>query len=211
MCGATAEQKSMQAKQAAFYDVMTKNYNEAFGKHAAILDAMTAVLKPIVDKGPNQRGFSAEERTALDTKATESTAQNFSHAREAMANSIASRGGSDFIPSGVDLQIGEDLAAVGAQQKTALDNQIELADWDTGRKQWSAATAALGGVASEFNPTGISNSANNAGEAAATTANQIAAASNSIWGSVIGGLSGIAGAAVGGWTGGKAGKKSGGD
>lgn len=201
MCGPTGEQKALEAKQAAFYDTMTKHYEDVYGKQSAILGELTKVLQPIVDKGPSQRGFSDAEHTALETTAKESTANNFAQAETALNENIAARGGSDFLPSGADLQLKEGLVATGAAAQSQQELGIETADWEQGRSNWQAATGALGGVANQFNPNGTASVANESGSAAGTTANQIAEASNSMWGSVIGGLSGIAGSAVGGWAG----------
>jgi hypothetical protein len=199
MCGATHEQKDLQAKQAAFYDDLRAEQKVVFGKHQAILDKLTEIFMPILEKGPSQRGFADAESTALKTQALESTTRNYQHASETLEEQLAARGGSDFVPSGADAELRADLAARGAQARTDLDSQIEVADWEAGRKNWSAAAGVLGGVATELNPNATANSATGAGSAAGETANQIAQASNSIWGSVIGGISGIAGQAVGGW------------
>lgn len=201
MCGATQEQKDMQRKQAAFYDDMSSNYKAVFGQQQAILARLTAIFQPTVDKGPSQRGFSTEERNALETASTENVAHNYADAKTEMQQQIAARGGSDFIPSGGDLELHSEIDAMGAADRASQQNKIEQADWATGRQNFMHATGVLGGVASELNPIGTSNAATGAGSAAADTANQIAMASNSMWGSVIGGLSGIAGAAVGGWAG----------
>jgi hypothetical protein len=199
MCGASSEQKSLEAKQAAFYDTMTAQYKVAFAKSSAILDSLTKVFQPIFDKGPNQRGFSDEQRTDLKTMATESVAKGYAGAQRTLQGQLAARGGSDFIPSGADTQMSEGLSALAANERSALNLQIEQADWAAGLDLWKTAAGGLGGVAAQWDPTGMGNMATNAGNAAANTANQIAAADNSIWSSVIGGLSGVAGAAVGGY------------
>jgi hypothetical protein len=201
MCGATQEQKEMQASQAKFYNELTAHYDQVFGQQQAILAALTAQFKPILDAGPSQRGFSQEQRDALETQATETVANNFGAAKKALEENLAARGGDAFLPSGSDVELEEQIAAQAAADRTSQQNQITQADYAQGHNNWQFATGALSQVASELNPIGTSTAATGAGEAAATTANQIAAASNSIWGSVIGGLSGIAGQAVGGWAG----------
>jgi hypothetical protein len=202
MCGATQEQKQMQASQAKFYDEMTANYKAVFGQQQAILAALTAQFKPILEAGPSQRGFSQEQRDAMETASIENVGRNFAHAKQTLEENLAARGGDDFLPSGADTQLETELSATAAEDRSSQQNQIVQADYNQGHQNWAFATGALSQVANELNPVGTSNSATGAGEAAATTANQIAQASNSIWGSVIGGLSGIAGQAVGGWAGG---------
>lgn len=200
MCGATPAQENLETQQAAFYKTMTDQYNTVFGESQAILSNLTKIFTPIVQAGPGQRGFSDEERASLDTTATETTASNYANAQRTLNESLASRGGSDFIPSGEETQLNEGLLATEAGDRSALENQIEQADFETGRQNWAAATEGLAQVSGQENPANFANATTNAGEAAGTTANQIAEASNSLWGAAIGGLSGIAGAAVKGWT-----------
>lgn len=212
MCGATAAQEQLQVKQANFYDQMTASYKTVFGKQQVILDTLTSMFKPILDKGPNQRGISPEARTSMETASIENVGHNYAHAEKELQEQIAARGGNDFLPQGGDLQLHSDISTLAAADRASQQNKIEQADWATGRDLWKHATGVLGDVASQLNPNATSTAATGAGSAAAETANQIAMASNSMWGSVIGGLSGIAGAAVGGWAQGKAGGgKSGGN
>lgn len=199
MCGATDQQKDLQAKQAAFYDTLTAHYKEAYGNESSILAELTKIYKPIFDKGPGQAGFGAEERTALETNATERTAQSVKQAAQFLHGEEAARGGSDFIPNGQEGQVDATLAMTALNERTSLQNQIIMNDYDTGRKLWAAAGEGLMGTARTYDPNAAAAVANSAGEAAGKTANEIAQADNSIWSTVIGGLSGIAGAAVGGW------------
>jgi hypothetical protein len=199
MCGASSEQEHMYSEQSKFYDTLTSQYKIAFGESSAILKALTKVFQPIFDKGPNQRGFSDEQRTDLHTTVTEGVAKGYAGAQRTLNEQRAARGGSDFIPSGADVQQNEGLTALAADERAGLDLQVEQADWQAGLDLWKTAAGGLGGVAAEWNPTGMANAATGAGNAAANTANQIAAANNSVWQSVVGGLTGIAGAAVGGY------------
>lgn len=202
MCGATPEQKSLETQQAAFYKQMTDQYASVFADRKNILDALTATFKPILDKGPGQRGFSDAERTDLDTNADVNVATNFANAKKTLQDDLAARGGSDFIPSGGDVQAGENLDAFAAGERSNLKTQIDEQDYATGRDNFLTATNALSGEANMLNPAGFAEATTGAGGAASKTANDIAAADNSVWSSVIGGISGIAGAAVGGWAGG---------
>lgn len=199
MCGASSQQDQMFAAQSAFYTQMTQQYNTIFGKNQAILDSLTSTFEPILKAGPNQRGFSQDEHDTLDTQANESVSNNFAAAKRSLGENLAARGGSDFLPSGVDEQLEGGIDATAATEKSNLDNQIEMADFETGREEFHNAANVLGGVAAQDSPVAFANATTGAGSAAANTADQIAAEDNSIWSTVIGGVSGIAGAAVGGW------------
>jgi hypothetical protein len=207
MCGATHEQKDLQAKQAQFYDEMTSEYKQRYGKEQAIYDTLTSIFKPILEAGPSQRGFSDAERTALDTNSIEATARNFNAAKGNIQREIAARGGSDFIPSGGDLQLSSTLDAAAAADRSNAARSIEAADWELGHQHWQTAAGVLGGVAAGQNVVGFANAATGAGDSASKTANDIAAASNSVFSTIVGGLSGVAGQALGGWAQGQASKK----
>lgn len=196
MCGATDQQNEMYSAQKTFYDTMTKNYNIAFGSAKEILDTLTAGLKPIFDAGPHQRGFSPEQRTAIDTVATESVAKGYEHAAATLNENLAARGGSDFIPSGADSALRMGLSGMAANERADLGLKIEQADWQTGTDLWQRAANGLQGVAAQWDPNGYSASATNAGNAASNTATQIAASENSLWTAAIGAVGGIAGQAV---------------
>ena len=58
---------------------------------------------------------------------------------------------------------------------------------------WGEAIKGTEALAAGWNPNAFSSSAVNAGNSAASMANTIAQQQNSIWGSVLGGLGGIAG------------------
>lgn len=201
MCGASSQQEDMYGQQAAFYKEMTAHYTEVFGKEQGILDELTATFEPILKAGPNQTGFSDAERTTLNTQATEGVATNYAKAKQALGDDLGARGGSDFIPAGSDTQMQERLAATGAAEKSSLENKITMDDYKAGHDNWQTAVNVLGGVAAQENPNGTAGAATSAGTAAADTANQMAMADNSMWSSVIGGLSGVAGAATGAWVG----------
>lgn len=201
MCGDNREQGRIYKAQADFYDTMTAQYKEVFGKQQAILDDLTAKFKPIVDAGPNQRGFSKEEHTLLDTGATEGVANNFASVKKSLGEELAARGGSDFIPSGADTQLSAGIDAVAAAERSNLQNKIEMADFAAGKENWNTAINVLSGTAGMLNPVGYSEAATGAGNSAANTANEMAKADNSMWGGVMGMIGGVAGAAVGGWAG----------
>lgn len=199
MCGSTSQQDEMYASQSAFFKEMSDHYSVVFGKQQNILDQLTTAMEPFLKAGPSQTGFSTEERTALDTQATDAVAANYAKAKEALGDTIGARGGDEFIPSGGDLQLQGELAASGAQEKSDLENKIITDDYKAGHENWEAAVNTLGGVASQQNANDTSRATTGAGSAAADTANEIAAASNSVWSAAIGAVGGVAGQAAGNW------------
>lgn len=195
MCGASSEQRNIEKSQAAFYDEMTTEYKSVFGKNQAILSALTKAFQPILEAGPNQKGFSDEEFKNLNSQAVTGTGQNYSKAAAALgAVQGAEGGGTAYIPSGAKHQQQAQLAESAASNESSIESNILAADYATGRENYYHAADALGGVAAGLNPTGYANAATGAGNAAANTANEITNASNSWMNLVAGGLGSVASA-----------------
>lgn len=211
MCGASREQKDMYAKQSAFYDVMTKQYQTVFGEQQAVLSQLTDVFKPIIAAGPDQEGFGPEEKAALQTVTNENVGSNYKAATEALEEGIAGRQGSVVIPSGADEAMRARLAERAAATKSGIENSNTLADYETGRQKYAMAVSGMEDVAAQLNPVGFANATTGAGSAASKTATDIAQASNSIWNSVIGAIGGVASTAIGNWTKPKGGSSQGSD
>lgn len=196
MCGATHEQKDLEAQQANFYKTLQASYSTAFGASTAILDTLTKSFQPILAAGIGQEGFTPEEKQARLTQATEGTAADYRKAGEAMNENIAAAGGgNEFLPFGGATQAREELAASGAAEQASAENQIEQENFATGRENYLTAAQILGGVANQYNPAGFASAATGAGSAAGQTADSIANAGNA-W---MGALGGLTGSVVGGW------------
>lgn len=198
MCGASSQQKQIEASQAAFYDTLTSEYKTVFGQNQAILGTLTKSLEPILQAGINQQGFSPEELANLNNMATNQVGQNYANAKAAVSNAQAAEGGGNtYVPSGAKQQIQAGLAQSAAQQQSGEEQQITASNYATGRENYLSALQGLGGVAGMYNPTGYANAATGAGGAAAETANQITQANNSWMNLVAGGLGAAATAYAG--------------
>lgn len=203
MCGASSQQKDIEKQQAAFYQQLTQQYGVTFSENQSILKSLTKAFTPILEAGPNQRGFSDEERANLNSQAVTGTGRNYAKASAALgAIQGAEGGGTAFIPSGAKHQQQLQLASSAAQNESDIQSNIVAADYSTGRDNYFRAAGALGGVAGELNPIGFANAATGAGGAAAETANQITQASNS-WMNLVSGALGSASQAAGAYYGAK--------
>lgn len=192
--GPSEEEKNLQAKQAEFYDTLTKDYKAAFDHQTAILQAMDKAWMPILDAGINQYGFSTAEDKTLRSQAIEGTAQSFKNAQVALNNrnvSPAGPGGEEIIPSGATAQLNEELAAGTASTESNQLLDITKAGYQTGRQNYIAASEALGGVAKSYDPTAYISGANQAGSGAFSSADIInkEQQASSAW-SVVGGVLG---------------------
>ncbi|MCU1305167.1 MAG: hypothetical protein JWQ87_5451 [Candidatus Sulfotelmatobacter sp.] len=198
MCGASSAQVGLQNSQIAFYNQLTSQYSTIFGQSQGILSALTKAFEPILAKGPNQEGFSAAEKTALESQATTGVGENYSKAQAALATQQgAEGGGNSFIPAGAQEQQKAQLAQSAAQLQSSEDLGITQANYAQGRQNYQFAAGELGGVAAQLNPTGFANSATGAGGAASTTANEVSQANNSWMQLVSGAIGSAAGAYAG--------------
>ena len=197
MSGASSAQEQLQTEQMNFYQTLTNEYQTTFGENQSILKSLTASFSPILQAGINQKGFSDAELTALNSQAVTGTGQAYKQAQTAVGDKLAAEGGGNtYIPSGAKTQVQEELASSAAQNIGNQELGIQENDYATGRQNYLEAAGILGGVASQYNPTGYAGAATNAGSAAETTANQINQENNSWVNAVVGGVTGLAGAAA---------------
>ena len=194
-CGASKEQKDIEQKQAGLMDQLTQQSQQIFGGSSQVFKDLTDSFAPIVAAGPNQRGFSLPEESALKSGAITNTGQAYRNASQAVREANAAvGGGNEYLPGGAE--IGRNIAVANKSAAETADalNKIDLANYDTGRQNYFQAAKGLAGAPEVFNPaTTAGNAATNSGEAAANTANQIAQENNSWVSAVVGGLGGIAG------------------
>jgi hypothetical protein len=199
MCGASSQQTQIEAQQAQYYSVLTQQAQQEFGQASKVFNDLYTAMAPIVAAGPNQQGFSAPELSSLNESAITGTSQAYTNAAQAVRQQQAAAGGREFIPSGATMQQNEIVAAQAAGQESSELNQIQQANYATGRQNYFTAAGDLAASTGTYNPaTGAAGAANQSGEAAATTANQIAQENNSWMQAVSGALGGIAGGVVSG-------------
>jgi hypothetical protein len=202
MCGSTSAQNNLQQEQADFYQQGMQQQATEYGEDQSILQQMQSTLTPIFQAGPNQYGFNASEQNALNTSATEGGASSYAQASKALNEQQAAEGGTSYLPGGAQTEAKEQLAASAAAQQAQAKTQITEAGYQQGYNQWQAAAQGLGETSSQLNPEGGENAATSAGEAAGTTANQIAQENNSWLAPVLGAAgaigTGIVGANPGG-------------
>jgi hypothetical protein len=205
MCGGSSStQNQINQQQLQFYQNLNSQYNTVFGQNQAITGALTSAFTPILNAGPGQQGYSPDELQALNTSATENIGQNYAQAQKATAQILAARGGgNDLLPSSVDANILAQNTNMAAAQRASAQNQITQSSYNQGNQNWLTAANVLGSTAGLLNPTSYAAQATGAGTAAASEANSINTANNSLWNAAIGSISNIAGQAAGGLNWGK--------
>ena len=194
MCGSTSAEKQTQSDQSAFYQDLANNYKTNFGQSQAITGALTKTFMPILNAGPSQEGYSPAEKTALDSQATEGTAQRYAQAQTATQQAMAAEGGGNaFLPSGGNAQLTAENANAAAGAEAAQRTNILTNDYATGRQNFQTAAQDLGETAGLVAPGQAASSATSAGSAASQTENNVANQQNSIWQAPFSAAAGIAG------------------
>lgn len=200
-CGATQGQKDVANQQLSAYQALQQQGQAVFGDSSSLFNDLRNSLAPIVAAGPGQEGFSPAEKSALQSQAITNTGNAYRNAKQAAGEAMAAQGGGNIgdVTGGSNAAINLGIAESAANQTSNELNQIDQADYATGRQNYENAVQGLGSSTGVFNPaTSAAEAATGSGTAAANTQNEIAQQDNSWVGAVTGALGGIAGAATGG-------------
>jgi len=200
-CGASQGQKDIANQQTSAYQAIQQQAQQVFGGSSKVFNDLVSSLSPIVAAGPNQEGFSPAEKSALQSAAITQTGQAYRNARQAVGESLAAQGGGNVgdVTGGSNTAINLGVAQSAANQTSSELNQIDQADYATGRQNYDNAVQGLSGSTNVFNPaTSMDTATTGSGTAAANTQNQIAEQDNSWVGAVSGALGNIGGVETGG-------------
>jgi hypothetical protein len=153
-CGPSGQEETAQAEQESLANQEASDFASRFGTQSGYMSTISKALEPIVSGGPNQEGFSAAEKANLETTNLNANAAANRNAAQSVGNALAGRGGggTSGLTSGVDQQIKASIASQSANATAAGQNQIEAADYATGRQQFDAATQGLESLAGLANP-----------------------------------------------------------
>lgn len=182
MCGPSSSEKSIQASTQNFGSQMQQNYGTLFSQQQDVLKSINRSLSPIVSAGPNQRGFSGAEKSALNTAAINNAGAANTAAQQAARTYGAGEGGgsSSGLTSGITKQIEGAIASQSANAEGAQLNQIEQADWNQGNQNYWRAQGAMQGLAGLENPNATAGTALSANNAAFQQASQITTENNAL-------------------------------
>lgn len=198
-CGASAAQSQIQDSQIAFMQQAQQQSAAVFGNASKVFNELQATFAPIIAAGPNQEGFSEQEKSNLNSQAITNVGQSYKNARAAVGNAQSAEGGGNTVlPSGANIGVDLGLASSAANQTANELGTITENDYATGRQNYQNAVAGAAGATNTYNAaTGATNAANQSGSDAGTTANQIATQDNSWMQAVSGALGAVGGAATG--------------
>lgn len=195
-CGASAAQNAAQQQQAAFATQAMQQATQVFGNSSTVFNDLIKTFAPTIEAGPSQEGFSAAEKANLQSQAITNSGQAYRNAAQAVGEAQSAQGGGNTGDTTSGANIGVDLGVANAAAANTSGelNQINEADYQTGRQNYQNATQGLAGATSVFNPaTSAGGLTVNAGNASANTANEIASQNNSWVQAVTGALGGVVG------------------
>lgn len=198
MCGASAEQNELSAEETQALKTSADMTAKQYAGQQAIYAPLTAQFQSIFAKGPNQTGFSDEERQDLNATAVDGTAQNYKAAATAVNENLATRGGgTNPLPSGAEAELKQEVANSAAGKESDQESQIKQADYAAGRSNYDKATGGLLAIATGEDPLGYENAENNTATVANNEANEIQKANNSWVNAALGAAGEIGGAFAG--------------
>lgn len=199
MGGPSAQATANENAQTQFYNQMTSEQTNAFSEQQDLLNSIKQVSLPILQQGPNQYGFTADEdallRGGIESQGAQATT-NAVNAQELREKQLS--GGATVLPSGAQETLELQARELGGQNTANQLTQERLAGYQAGQQRYSQALAALSGNISALSPTSYAGAATGAGNAA-SGAIHLADSERTNWGSILGGvLSGGLSAVTGG-------------
>ena len=194
LCGASGAQKEAAATQKKITDLLTSDAQLIFGKDQHILDSIMGALEPVINKGPDQYGFSAAEDSAKRTQATDTLAAAGRNATNAVRSAVAAQGGMN-LPSGSEAAIEGGLAEDQANKQAEAQLKVTDEGYATGRQNFFAAEGAAASApgALENPATSAFNAASGASEGNIKAQDDITAANNAWMAPVAGLIGSVAG------------------
>ena len=143
------------AAQSSLFNTAVQQGQAEFGATNKEFNDLTNTMNPIMEAGPDQLGFSAQQEAAINANTIDTTAAQYKNAATAVKSDIAGQGGGNIaLPSGANIATEEALAEAGAQQTAAGLRSNLQADYAAGNQNWQFATGALSkapGVFSDAN------------------------------------------------------------
>ncbi len=171
--GATGQQESIANNTQSFMTTLQGDYGTAFAGQQNILNGLNTALTNTMKGGPSQFGFSTAENTALNTTATEGSAQALQNTKAAVGEAGAAKGGGATLPTGSQEGTTAALEQNAAQSKSTALLGIQEAGYEQGTKNYNNSVSGLSSVASIENPTGLASAANEASSTAMNEASTV--------------------------------------
>jgi len=195
MCASDAQNQIQQEDIQTMQDYNAKQ-KQQYVNQTELYSQVKSVLDPILNAGPNQKGYSTDELNNLNAQAKEGTAENYSAAGKAVAENLAAEGGGEnSLPNGAQLQLKQETANSAAQEESKEESEITSSDYQTGRENFTNAEQGEMAIAAGENPLGYANATTSAESTAGSEANAIAS-ENTSWSNAAIGAAGAIGGGI---------------
>jgi len=173
--GPSAQQEQIAADQNQMMQQYMQESSQYFSTEMGVIGQIQSSVTPILQAGPNQQGFSGAEQSVLNSSAISDTANQYHSAAVTSDENSAAGSGNTYAPSGGTKELNAAIATAGSEQTSGELNQIQQANYATGRQNYWNAEAALGNVSGQLGSgaASLSNTSVNAGTAAFNSASTI--------------------------------------
>jgi hypothetical protein len=193
-CGAPQGQQQLASAQSSYYNTLTSQAEAEYGLASSLASELKSEFDPIFAAGPSQKGWSAEEATAVNTNTLTTEGQATANALQASnLKTNALGGGNEYVPQGTvkELQTGINVSGAEATATAQQNNLIQ--NYEQGFKNYELAAQGLESVPSLYSgSTSAAGAANQGGSAAGQTYNEIAQEEYAPWGAALGAASSVA-------------------
>jgi hypothetical protein len=176
LCKGDSTAQAAEQQQATFNQQLMNIFTQQFGQQSGVLNFLQNTLQPQIQAGG--QGYTPAQLAAQRTSASDTNAQQFQNAQQALNEQTAQHGGLDM-PSGVNAALQQNLDVAGAQQEANSQNQITQANANLQQQNYWNSLNALNGVAAEFNPQSYASGATSGSNAVAGLSQANTAANNS--------------------------------
>lgn len=187
----TAEEA--EKEQLGFMNQMMNIFQAQYGSQKNILDYLTKTMQPQV---ANPTGYQPQDLAAMRTAVSDTTSQEFAHARQAAANAVPG-GGSKLAGVGTTLQTQAAIDAAQAGAEAQGQTNIDLANAQLREENRRFATSVLSGAAQQYDPLAYASGTTGIGGDISNLSGAVTAANGPGAGQIIGGILGGAAGGVG--------------
>ena len=184
--------------QASFDNQLTQIFSQQYATQKAQLDYLNGKMQPIINAGGT--GYSDAELASMRTAATDTNAQQYQSAQDALNNQITQQSGGSKLAGVAGSTVEADAALLNSEAQAQASAQETITSQNAQLKQqnyWNAINA-LNGVAAQENPLGYAGAATSGANAVSGLSQAVTQANQSQLLGALGGIAGGVGSALGG-------------
>jgi hypothetical protein len=178
------QQLNLQATQSqiSFNNTLQQLFSQQFASQQGVLSFLQGAMQPVISQAEQGNGFSPAALAAQRTSATDTNAEQYQSAQQALAEQTQQASGGSKL-TGVAGATQENIAALdnaSAQQQASSQNAITVNNQNQALSNLFNSANVLNGVAAQENPLGYAASANSGTSAISGLSGAQAGLQNSI-------------------------------